>query len=316
MNDRGTLINLNGKIIPIAEAKVSVFDRSFLYGDSLYEVVRTYQGKPFRLKEHLARMEKSAALCQMKLSQTTKEYEREILRSIEAFRAQKGHELSDVYARIVVSRGAGKIGFGLGNLETPTLYVIIIEPISMFPNPDFKKGAKLQISKRVRNHPKALDPAMKSGNYLNSLLAYLTAAEAGYDDALMLDLQGFMTEGTTYNLFYVNRGIVGTSPLDIGILDGVTRRAILNLCVENSIPCREVRFPKEYLYEADEVFVSSSLKEVMPVLNLDGKKIGTGKPGPIATKLKSAFDELVKNELSLPESDGELKSSHLQSSAL
>jgi branched-subunit amino acid aminotransferase/4-amino-4-deoxychorismate lyase len=108
-----------------------------------------------------------------------------------------------------------------------------------------------------------------------------------------------LTEGTTYNLFYVNRGIVATSPLDVGILDGVTRRAIINLCVENGIPCREVRYPKEYLYEADEVFVSSSLKEVMPVLNLDGKKINKGKPGPITLQLAEAFTDLVRRELHL-----------------
>ena len=299
MKNRGTLINLNGEILDPADAKVSVFDRSFLYGDSLYEVVRTYRGKPFRLKEHLVRMEKSAKLCQMRFSQTSAEYEREILRSIEAYRAQPGKQDEDVYARIVVSRGSGKIGFGLGNLETPTLYAIIIEPISMFPNKPFEKGTKLQISERIRNHPKALDPAMKSGNYLNSLLAYLTAAEAGYDDALMVDQQGFMTEGTTFNLFYVNRGIVATAPLDVGILDGVTRRAILNLCIEQGLPCREVRFPKEYLYEADEVFVSSSLKEVLPVLDLDGKKIGDGKAGPVTRKLRDAFDDLVRRELSL-----------------
>ena len=299
MKNRGTLINLNGEILDPADAKVSVFDRSFLYGDSLYEVVRTYRGKPFRLKEHLVRMEKSAKLCQMRFSQTSAEYEREILRSIEAYRAQPGKQDEDVYARIVVSRGSGKIGFGLGNLETPTLYAIIIEPISMFPNKPFEKGTQLQISERIRNHPKALDPAMKSGNYLNSFLAYLTAAEAGYDDALMVDQQGFMTEGTTFNLFYVNRGIVATAPLDVGILDGVTRRAILNLCIEQGLPCREVRFPKEYLYEADEVFVSSSLKEVLPVLALDGKKIGNGKAGPVTRKLRDAFDDLVRRELSL-----------------
>ena len=299
MKNRGTLINLNGDFLDPADAKVSVFDRSFLYGDSLYEVVRTYQGKPFRLKEHLVRMEKSAKLCQMRFSQTTAEYEREILKSIAAYRAQPGKQDEDVYVRIVVSRGSGKIGFGLGNLETPTLYAIIVEPISMFPNRPFDKGTKLQISDRIRNHPKALDPAMKSGNYLNSLLAYLSAADAGFDDALMVDQQGFMTEGTTFNLFYVNRGIVATAPLDVGILDGVTRRAILNLCIEQGIPCREVRFPKEYLYEADEVFVSSSLKEVLPVLDLDGKKIASGKAGPVTRKLRDAFDDLVRRELSL-----------------
>jgi branched-chain amino acid aminotransferase len=299
MKNRGTLINLNGKMMDPSEAMVSVFDRSFLYGDSLYEVVRTYQGKPFRLKEHLIRMEKSAKLCQMRFSQTSAEYEREILRSIEAFRAQPGQSNEDVYVRIVVSRGSGKIGFGLGNLETPTLYVILVEPISLFPNKPFDQGTKLQISSRIRNHPKALDPAMKSGNYLNSLLAYLTAAEEGYDDALMIDQQGFLTEGTTFNLFYVKRGIVASAPLDVGILDGVTRRAIMNLCIELGLPFREVRFPKQYLYEADEVFVSSSLKEVLPVLDLDGKKIGRGKAGPITRRLKEAFDRLVQEELKL-----------------
>ncbi len=299
MNSRGTLINLNGRIIPLAEANVSVFDRSFLYGDSLYEVVRTYEGKPFRLREHLERMEKSAVLCSMKFSQSIDEYHREILRSIDAYRTQPGRASEDVYVRIVVSRGSGKIGFGLGNLETPTLYVIIVEPISMFPNKPFAKGTKLQISSRIRNSPKALDPAMKSGNYLNSLLAYLSAAEEGFDDALMVDHQGFLTEGTTYNLFYVNRGIVATAPLDVGILDGITRRAVIDLCVEQGIPVREVRFPKEYLYEADEVFVTSSLKEVLPVLDLDGKKINKGKPGPIAARLAESFRELVKRELEL-----------------
>ena len=294
---RGTLFNVNGKIIPLEEANVSVFDRSFLYGDSLYEVVRTYEGKPFRLKEHLIRLEKSAALCQMTFSQPLAEYEKEMLKSIEAFRAQKGHENDEAYVRIIVSRGSGKIGFGLKNLETETLYAIIVEPLSQFPNKDFNEGLKLQISNRMRNHPNTVDPAMKSGNYLNNLLAYLSAAKEGYDDALMLDHQGFMTEGTTFNIFYVNRGIVATPPLDVGILDGVTRRAVIALCIELGIPCREVRFPREYLYKADEVFVSSSLKEVFPVLQLDQYKINKGKPGPITTKLKNAFDALVKKEI-------------------
>ncbi len=297
--NRGTIISLNGKIIPVDEANVSVFDRSFLYGDSLYEVVITYQGKAFRLKEHLHRLEKSAALCQMTFSQPIAEYERELLNCIAAYRAQKGRENEDVYARIVVSRGSGRIGFGLSNLETPTTYVVIVEPLSLFPNKPFSVGTKLQISKRMRNHPKTIDPAMKSGNYLNSLLAYLTASEEGFDDALMLDHQGFMTEGTTFNIFYANRGIVATPPLDVGILDGVTRRALINLCVELGIPCREVRFPKEYLYQADEVFAVSTTKEVTPVVQLDDRKINGGKIGPISTKLKKAFGELVTRELSL-----------------
>lgn len=302
-SDRGTIVSINGVFVPVSSAVVSVYDRSFLYGDSLYEVVRTYSGKPFRLKEHLKRLEKSAVLCQMQFSQTLDEYESAILAAIDRFRAQPGKSKEDVYVRLVVSRGSGKIGFGLKNLETPTVYVIYVEPISMFPNKPFDQGCHLQISERIRNHPAALDPAMKSGNYLNSLLAFLSAADQGFEDALMVDQQGFLTEGTTYNLFYVNRGVVATSPLDVGILDGVTRKAILNLCIESGLPYREVRFRPDYLFNADEVFVSSSLKEVLPVLSINHKKIGhrshRGLPGPITKKLKESFDQLVQTELNL-----------------
>lgn len=298
-NNRSTIVNVNGQFVPATEAQIPVWDRSFLFGDSLYEVVRTYQGKPFRMREHLKRMEKSAALCQMKLTHSLEHYETEILRSIEQYRAQPGKSDEDVYVRLVVSRGAGKIGFGTGNLETPNLYVLYVEPIAMFTPKTFDEGLTLQISKRIRNHPDALDPAMKSGNYLNSLLAYLPAAAAGFDDALMVDYQGFMTEGTTFNIFYVNRGIVATAPLDVGILDGVTRRAIIDLCVKLGIPCRETRFPPQYMLEADEVFFSSSTKEILPVLRIDDKKIGNGKPGPITRQLKEAFDRLVREELKL-----------------
>ena len=296
-NQRGTIINMNGQILPIEEAKVSVFDRSFLFGDSLYEVIRTYHAQPFRLKEHLIRLEKSAILCQMKLSQSIEEYEREIRRSIQSFQSRPGRRNEDVYVRLIVSRGAGKIGFGLKNLETPSLYVIIVEPISLFPNRSFQEGTRLQISSRMRNPPLALDPAMKSGNYLNSLLAYLSAAEHSYDDAVLLDAQGFVSEGTTFNIFYVRRGMVATPPNDVGILDGITRRMIINLCVKKGIPCREVRFPKQYLYEADEVFITGSVKEIIPVTFLDGKKIGNGKPGPITTRIKQAFDAEIESEM-------------------
>lgn len=290
----GTLVSVNGKMIPISEAKVSVFDRSFLYGDSLYEVVRTYDGEPFGIDEHLRRLYLSAALCQMTISQKPEEFKTAMLNGIKAFRAQPEFKDHDAYVRLVVSRGNGKIGFGLKNLETPTQYVIYVESIENFPNPPLNVGMNLQISKRVRNHPTALPPAMKSGNYLNNLLAYLTAAEAGFDDALMPDQQGFITEGTTFNVFYVKRGIVVTPPLDVGILDGITRSFIMNLCIENNIPCREVRFKADRLYDADEVFVSSSLKEVLPVLKLDGKKVAQGKPGPVTLLLKEKFTTKIQ----------------------
>lgn len=288
-----TIVSLNGKIVPMTEANVSVFDRSFLYGDSLYEVVRTYEGAPFGLDEHLQRLYQSAALCHMTLSQEPDEYKNAIQKGIQAFRARPKYKDHDVYVRLVVSRGVGTIGFGLKNITTPTQYVIYIDSIEHYPTPPMDVGMSLQISKRVRNHPLALPPAMKSGNYLNNLLAYLTAVEEGYQDALMLDQQGFVTEGTTFNVFYIKRGIVVTPPSDVGILNGITRAFILQTCIENNIPVREVRFKPEQLYLADEVFVSSSLKEVLPVFNIDGKKISKGKPGALSLLLKEKFTERV-----------------------
>lgn len=293
------IINVNGQIIPSDQANVSVFDRSFLYGDSLYEVVRTYHGQPFRLKDHLQRLVESGQLCQMPYSQSIAVFEKEILRSIALYYEKNGPNAGEVYARIVVTRGSGPIGFSVKNVKTPTTFVIYVEPLKLFPNPDFERGAHLHISDRIRNHPKALDSAMKSGNYLNSLLAYLSAADQGFDDALMVDGQGFLTEGTTFNVFYVKRGIVATPPLDIGILDGITRRIIIQLCIENNIPCREVRFPADYLADADEAFLSSSIKEVFPLTFLNGKKIANGKPGPITRQLKAAIDRAIAQELKI-----------------
>jgi branched-chain amino acid aminotransferase len=291
------LVNLNGRILAANEAEVSVFDRGFLYGDSLYEVARSYGGVFFGLEEHLERLQKSAELCRMVLAQTHEEYRREIDRAFLAFRAQPGQAQADAYCRIIVTRGAGRIGFGLNCIETPTQYAIIMQPIAPFTSAltaeHFEKGLNLQISERVRNDPRALDPAAKTGNYLNSLLAYLDAVAQGYDDALMLNFDGHMTEGTTFNIFYVKRGIVATPPLDIGILDGITRRQTLELCRELGIPSREVRFPRERMYEADEVFASSSIKEVFPVTRLDGRKIGNGKPGPITRRLAQAMRERI-----------------------
>ncbi len=290
-HDRSPIIlNINGEITPADRAQVSVFDRGYLYGDSLYEVVRSYNGVFLHLDEHLARMEKSAALCRMVMAHTAESLRKEVLRTFDAFRSKHRGE---AYCRIIISRGAGKIGFGLNCLETPTLYTIIIQPVETPPASQYEQGLHLQISERLRNDSRALDPAMKSGNYLNSLLAYLDASSLNYDDALLCNADGHVTEGTTFNVFYVHRGILCTPPLDIGILDGITRRRVLTLAQGLGIEVREVRFPRERLYESDEIFVSSSIKEVMAVTKLDQKLISKGKPGPVTRKLLVKYREEI-----------------------
>jgi branched-chain amino acid aminotransferase len=168
-----------------------------------------------------------------------------------------------------------------------------VQPLNPPGQEAFEKGTALQIVQRERNSPRALDPAMKSGNYLNSLLAFLEAQEAGFDDALLADAQGFMTEGTTFNLFYVKRGIVVTSPLEVGILDGITRRHVIEVARKNEIPVREVRYPASRLHEADEVFLTSTIKEVFPITRVDQVRIGNGKPGPTTRRLKALFEAEV-----------------------
>lgn len=232
----------------------------------------------------------------MILSQKRSDYVREINRSFEAWRKLDGNHAFEAYCRLVVSRGEGTIGFGLNNLTSPTLFTIILQRLEPPTAQQYKQGAHLQVSQRLRNDPRALDPAMKSGNYLNSLLAYLEAAAQRYDDALMCNSEGHLTEGTTFNIFYIKRGIVVTPPLDVGILDGITRRKTMEHAVKLGLEVREVRFPKERLYEADEVFLSSSIKEVFPVTRIDGKKVGNGSPGLLTQALGDEFRKAIQTK--------------------
>jgi branched-chain amino acid aminotransferase len=294
---QNAIVNLNGQILSPENAKVSVFDRSYLYGDSLYEVARSYNGKFFLLNEHLERLERSAVLCKMTLNQERSFLKEEIYRTFHAFQSEPQYRNTEAYARLIISRGVGKIGFGLSSLLTPTQYTIIVQPIEV-PSPEQRKhGLRMKIVDRLRNDPRALDPAMKSGNYLNSLLAYLEAVNEGFDDALLCNSEGHVTEGTTFNFFYVKRGILVTSPLDIGILEGITRHFVLELAQKLQLPIRVVRFPKERLYEADEVFLTSSIKEVLAISHVDQHQIGNGTAGPITQKLHEAFQEQLVHKL-------------------
>jgi branched-chain amino acid aminotransferase len=292
---QNVLVNFNGEILPWNQAdRVSVLDRSYLYGDSLYEVVRTFDGIPVHLREHLDRLYASARLCQMEVAQTPELWVREIRKTVDAFHKLPGCHQSEAYVRMVLSRGTGKIGFGLQNLLTPSQYSLIVQPLEAPDSKAFEKGAHLGISKRIRNDRRALDPAMKSGNYLNSLLAYLeTTQDSPYGDAILLDRMDFVTEGTTFNLFYVKKRIVVTSPLDIGILDGITRKFTLENARNEGFETREVRFKKEHLFEADEVFLTSTTKDVFPVTAIDGKRIANGKPGKVTRLLKESFNARI-----------------------
>lgn len=293
-------VNLNGQLFFPEQtqdrAHVSVFDRSFLYGDSLYEVVRTYRGKPLGLDEHLDRLEQSAQLCQMRLTLSRQELEARMRSTLDAYLKGTGgkNPNGEAYVRVIVSRGSGAIGFSLKNIETENTVVIMVHALQEPSRAMLERGLHLHVSPRLRNDRRALDPAMKSGNYLNSLLAFLSAESLQQDDALLCDAHGFLTEGTTFNLFYVKRSRVVTPPLESGILEGITRRHILRIAREAGLETREVFFKYESLIEADEVFASSSIKEVFPVTRIlhsggEGSRVAQGQMGPITRLLRERF---------------------------
>lgn len=288
---QNVLVNINGRIDVASQAKIEVFDRGFLYGDSLYEVARTHRGVILHLDEHLDRLRRSALLGQMTLGQSLETYANEITRTFEQFKTLPGQAITPAYLRLIVTRGIGRIGFGLNCLTSPTQFVVIAQPLEPPTEAQTAHGLKLKIVDRLRNDARALDPAMKSGNYLNSLLGYLEGTAEGFDDALLCNADGHLTEGTTFNLFYARNGKIATPPLDIGVLEGITRAETIRLARENGIETREVRFPRERLYEADEVFITSTIKEVFPVTQVDDIKINHGKPGRLTMRLRQLYQE-------------------------
>ncbi len=292
-----TVINVNGHLQsldgPPGPPVITAFDRAYLYGDSLYEVVRSHRGALLHVEEHLIRLEESARLCSMDLTVSRAEFRSQIEKSYAHFRNQPGMRDRDAYVRLIVSRGEGKIGFGKSAVLSPTRYSLIVQPLSEPTEDDVRKGLHLGIAERHRNSPFALTPAMKSGNYLNSLLAFIEVTPDGYDDALLCNADGHVTEGTTFNVGYFRRGILCTPPFDIGILDGITRREALTLARELDIEVRETRFPRERLYEADEVWVTSTIKGVFPVTRVDGRRIADGKPGPLTLRLRAAYQKRI-----------------------
>ena len=289
------LCNVEGKLVPPEQARVPVLDRGFLYGDSVYEVVRTYAGRPFELPRHLERMEKTARRIDLTLP-PRETILRELQRTLDA----AGNPES--YARIVVTRGTGEFGLSPFLARGENRLVVIVRPLQQPPEEQYERGLQIAIAKTRRNSPLALDPALKTGNYLNNILALREAHEAGADDAILLDLQGRVTEGTTSNVFFVQRGVLVTPPLALGMLEGVTRAVFIHIAREEGFILREEAHGPEALAAADEVFLTSTLREAMPITSLvflesEGERVRQvdgGRPGPVAKRLRAAFRAYVE----------------------
>lgn len=287
--------NVEGKLVPPEQAVVPVLDRGFLYGDSVYEVVRTYDARPFELERHLARMERTAQRIDLALP-PREVLARELQRTLDAA------DNPESYARIVVTRGTGEFGLSPFLARGQNRLVVIVRPLSLPPEEQYESGLQMAIAKIRRNPPQALDPALKTGNYLNNILALREAHEAGADDAILLDLRGRVTEGTTSNVFFVQHGVLVTPPLALGMLEGVTRALFIEIAREEGLILREEPHGPEALAAADEVFMTSTLREAMPVTSLaflessgdQFRKVGDGRPGPVTQRLRAAFRAYVE----------------------
>ncbi len=281
-----TVVSLNGILVPPEDAKVSIFDRAFLYGDSVYEVVRTYEGVPFLLEAHLERLESSARRIGMRLPVPLETFAQEVA---DAQAARAGR---DSYIRIVSTRGSGRLGLDPGLAENPVRMVI-----AMDLNPPaasvYEAGAKIALVSVRRNLQNAIDPQAKTGNYLNSVMALAEAKEKGAHEAVMLDHRDYVTEGASSNIFAVLGDTLLTPPLEVGILEGLTRSSVISACLKDGMRVLELPLTEAALKCADEVFITSSIREIVPIVQVDEERIGSGCPGPIYARVRRLFDAYV-----------------------
>jgi branched-chain amino acid aminotransferase len=281
------LVMIDGELFAPEHAKVSVFDRGFLYGDSVFETIRTYDGRPFALDEHLDRLERSARLVAIDMPVSKSVMRDEVLAAVSA----AGNPES--YVRVTVTRGSGALGLDPG-LATQPLRVIIVAPLGQPPAEAYAEGIAAITYRTQRATDDTNAEGAKVGNYLVSVLAMRAAVDAGAAEALIVDGNGRVVEGATSNVFVVSGGRLTTPPDSAGILPGITRAHLLAVCAAEGIDVNLSALPVERVRAANEIFISSSIREVLPVVRVDGHGIGNGQPGPLTKRLHGAFMEKVK----------------------
>jgi len=289
MRNVSTQVYIDGRYYPKEEARISVFDHGFLYGDGVFEGIRAYNGRVWKLDEHLERLYESARSLLLPVPLSFDELKEAVLETL------RRNGLREGYIRLIVSRGPGDLGLDPRKCTKPSV-VIITEPLALFPAELYTKGLKVVTVATRRNQNEAISPRIKSLNYLNSILAKLEANHLGYPEVLLMNSEGFITEGTGDNIFMVRRGVVVTPPNTSGILEGITRGVILELARETGIPTREADFTRHDLYTAQECFLTGTAAEAIPVVEVDGRTIGSGKPGPITLSLIEVFRARVRSE--------------------
>ncbi len=278
---------INGELFDKSEAKISVYDHGFLYGDGVFEGIRIYNGKVFRLREHIDRLYDSARHILLEIPHNREQMSQAVLDTVKANAKQDG------YIRLVVTRGAGTLGLDPQKCSHPQI-IIIVDDISLYPIEFYEKGLRVITASVIRNHPNALNPRIKSLNYLNNILARIEADRAGCHEAIMLNHNGEVAECTADNIFLVKQGNLRTPHLAAGILEGVTRNLIIELARAAKIPVQEMALTRHDVYSADEAFLTGTGAEIVPIAECDGRPIGGGKPGPITRQLRERFHQMVR----------------------
>ena len=283
------LVYLDGELVPEENARISVFDHGLLYGDGVFEGLRCYNSRVFRLDEHLRRLYTSAKAIMLKIPVAFDEMRKAV---IETIRANKLH---DSYVRIVVTRGVGDLGLDPAKCPRPGV-IIIAGEIQLYPESVYEKGLSLMTVPTRRNSREAVNPAIKSLNYLNNILAKIEATSWGAMEGLILNNEGYVTECTGENIFAIKDRVLLTPPVSSGALPGITRDAIISIAGELGYETRQVNMTRYDLYSADECFVTGSAAETMAIMSVDKRVIGEGTEGPITKEIRKAFRELTKRE--------------------
>ncbi len=297
-----TIVNINGVLVSPDRAVVSVFDRGFLYGDSIYEVVRTYRRRPFALDQHLARMRRSANRLALALPWDEERTREEILRTLSASKDGDAPDqeaapwnVGEVSLRVIMTRGAGELGLD-PTLAVDPLAIVIAGPLRAPPASAYREGVACRIVGVRHDAPEAADTTAKTGAHLVNVLAVAEARAAGAHEALLLDRDGLVTEGASSNVFAVREGRLETPPLAIGILEGVTRGIVIALACEAGMEVCEAPLRPDAIAMADELFITSTAREILPVTSLDGREVASGRVGAFTTRLHTLFRRRADRE--------------------
>jgi len=279
---------LDDKLVDQADAKVSVFDHGLLYGDGVFEGIPVYDGRVFELEAHLRRLYESAKVIRLQIAMDKTEMVAAIKKTVEA------NGITDGYIRLVVTRGVGTLGLN-PFVCTNSCLIIIADKIQLYPEELYETGMKIISATTVRNHPLAIPPQVKSLNYLNNIIAKIEALDYNVPEAIMYNHEGYVAEATGDNVFIVRDGVICTPPVEAGSLEGITRNLVIKLAKEENLEVVEKNLTKCDLYICDEFFLTGTAAEVIGIVEIDGRTIGEGKPGPVTKRLREKFFEYVHN---------------------